>query len=241
MCGRYSLTTPAEAVRRVFGYTERPNLMPRTNIAPTQDVAAVRLGDDRARHFVSLRWGLIPSWAKDATIASKMINARGETVAEKPAFRAAFRARRCLIPADGFYEWKTEGGVKQPYRIARADREPFAFAGLWERWEKAPDGVPVETSTIITTDANETLQAIHHRMPVILASADFAAWLDPAAKPADLQALLRPFPPQDLVAYRVSRRVNAVANDDLSLIEPLENDPAADGETPAQARQPRLL
>jgi putative SOS response-associated peptidase YedK len=241
MCGRYSLTTPAEAVRRVFGYPERPNLMPRANIAPTQEVAAVRLGEDGARHFVTLRWGLIPSWAKDAAIASKMINARGETVAEKPAFRAAFRARRCLIPADGFYEWKTEGGAKQPYRIARADRAPFAFAGLWERWEKAPDGVPMETSTIITTDANETLQAIHHRMPVILDAADFAAWLDPAARASDLQGLLRPFPSQDLVAYRVSRRVNAVANDDLSLIEPIEGDAAPDGEAEAQARQPRLL
>jgi putative SOS response-associated peptidase YedK len=227
-------------VRRVFGYPERPNLEPRANIAPTQDVAAVRLGEDGARHFVTLRWGLIPSWAKDATIASKMINARGETVAEKPAFRSAFRARRCLIPADGFYEWKTEDGAKQPYRIVRADRTPFAFAGLWERWDKASDGVPVETSTIITTDANETLQAIHHRMPVILDAADFAAWLDPAVRPADLQGLLRPFPSQDLIAYRVSRRVNAVANDDLSLIEPLDETDAGQSAAKDDA-QPRLL
>lgn len=237
MCGRYSLTALAELVRYVLDYPERPNLEPRANIAPTQAVAAVRLGEDGARHFATLRWGLIPSWAKDAAIASKTINARGETVAEKPAFRAAFRARRCLIPADGFYEWKTENGAKQPYRIARADGAPFAFAGLWERWEKASDGVPVETSTIVTTDANETLRPIHHRMPVILDPADFAAWLDPAARPADLQALLRPFPSRDLIAYRVSRRVNAVANDDLSLIEPLEVD-ALPEETMAQ---PRLL
>ena len=239
MCGRYSLTTPAEAVRRFFGYPELPNLMPRANIAPTQEAAAVRLGDDGGRHFVWLRWGLVPAWAKDVSIASKMINARGETVAEKPAFRAAFRARRCLIAADGFYEWKTEGGAKQPYRIARADGALFAFAGLWERWDKAPpenapDGAPLETCSIVTTDANDLLRPIHHRMPVILDPADFDPWLDPATPPAQAQSLLRPCPREGLVVYPVSRRVNAVANDDLSLIEPLDEAPRADA-------QPRLI
>lgn len=234
MCGRYSLTTPAEAVRRFFGYPELPNLMPRANIAPTQDVAAVRLGDDGARHFVWLRWGLVPAWAKDVSIASKMINARGETVVEKPAFRAAFRARRCLIAADGFYEWKTEDGAKQPYRVARADGAPIGFAGLWEHWDKAPDGAPLETCSIVTTDANDLLRAVHHRMPVILAPADFDAWLDPETPPARAQSLLCPCPQEDLVVFPVSRRVNSVANDDLSLIEPLEQEPPTEP-------QPRLL
>lgn len=234
MCGRYSLTSPAEAVRRLFGYPERPNLLPRANIVPTQAVAAVRLGGDGARHFASLRWGLIPAWAKDAEIGGKMINARGESVSEKPSFQSAFRHRRCLIAADGFYEWKTEAGAKQPYRIARGDGAPFGFAGLWERWEKGADGVPVESCTIVTTEANELLQAIHPRMPVILDPAEFAVWLDPATSPAVALALLRPCPPDRLIACRVSRRVNAVANGDLSLIEPLD-DPAPGKE------QPRLL
>jgi len=135
MCGRYSLTTPVEGLRQVFGFLERPNLAPRYNVAPSQDIAAVRLGEDGERHFAQLRWGLIPSWAKEAKIGYKMINARAETVAEKPAFRAAFKKRRCLILADGFYEWqKQAAGPKQPYRIARRDGAAFAFAGLWERW-----------------------------------------------------------------------------------------------------------
>ncbi len=142
MCGRYSLTTPMEAVRQLFDFPERPNLAVRVNIAPSHEVAAVRLGEGEvgARHFVSLRWGLIPSWAKEPGIGNRMINARAETLAEKPAFRAAFRRRRCLIPADSFYEWKTERGGKQPYRITLLDGAPFAFAGMWERWEGAQGG-----------------------------------------------------------------------------------------------------
>lgn len=234
MCCRFSLITPAEVVRRLLGYPERPNLMPRANIAPTQDVGAVRLGADGARHFVWLRWGLIPAWAKDAAIGNKMINARAETVAEKPAFRAAFRCRRCLVAADGFYEWRSEGGGKQPYRVTRADGVPFAFAGLWERWDKTPDGPPLETCCIVTTDANDLVRPIHPRMPVILDPEDVAPWLDPATPPGEAQALLRPYPPEGLVAYRVSRRVNAVANEDLSLIEPEDEDAPA-------AKEPRLL
>ncbi len=142
MCGRYSLTTPMEAVRQLFDFQERPNLAARVNIAPSQEVAAVRLGEEESglRHFAWLRWGLIPSWAKEPGIGNRTINARAETIAEKPAFRAAFRRRRCLIPADGFYEWKTERGRKQPYRIALESGAPFAFAGLWERWEGPKGG-----------------------------------------------------------------------------------------------------
>ena len=234
MCGRYSLTTAAEAVRQAFDYRERPNLMPRANIAPTQNVAAVRLGADGARHFAYLRWGLIPAWAKDLSAGARTINARAESVSDKPSFRSAFRHRRCLIAADGFYEWKTEDGAKQPYRIAAHDGAVFAFAGLWERWEKAADGVAVESCTIVPTVANETLRAIHPRMPVILDPADYVAWLDPETSPADALKFLRPCPLEWLTAYRVSRRVNSVANEDLSLIEPLEAAEESDA-------QPRLL
>jgi putative SOS response-associated peptidase YedK len=189
MCGRYSLTSPTEAVRRMFDFPEQPNLAVRVNIAPSQDVAAVRLGADgaSARHFAWLRWGLIPSWAKEPGIGNRMINARAETIAEKPAFRAAFRRRRCLIPADGFYEWKTERGRKQPYRIALEGGAPFAFAGLWERWEGAGEAGAVESCTIATTEANARLKAIHHRMPVILAPEAYDLWLDPAAPGAEAQ------------------------------------------------------
>jgi putative SOS response-associated peptidase YedK len=235
MCGRYSLTTPAEAVRRAFDYPERPNLRPRTNIAPTQEVVAVRLGDDGARHFVSLRWGLIPAWAKDISAGARAINARAESVSEKPSFRSAFRHRRCLIPADGFYEWKTEGGAKQPYRMAAPDAGVFAFAGLWERWLKAADGVPVESCTIVTTEANDTLRAIHHRMPVILDPADYGTWLDPQTPPAVALDLLRPCPADWLVVARVSRRINSAANQDLSLTDLL------DASVPEAGAQARLL
>ncbi len=234
MCGRYSLTSAAEAVRQAFGYPERPNLEPRANIAPTQEVAAVRLGGGGTRHFARLRWGLIPAWAKDVSGAARTINARAESVAEKPSFRAAFAHRRCLIPADGFYEWKTEDGLKQPYRIAAPDGAVFAFAGLWERWDNAAEKrAPVESCTIVTTEANERLRAIHPRMPVILDAADYETWLDPQTAAAEALALLRPCPAERLTAYRVSRRVNTVANEDLSLIEPLV------GEEPAA--QARLL
>lgn len=227
MCGRYSLTTPAEAVRRVFGFLEQPNLEVRHNIAPTQEVAAVRLGEDGARHLVRLKWGLIPGWAKEAAIGSRMINARAETLAEKPAFRAAFRRRRCLIVADGFYEWQAQdGGPKQPYRITLAEGRPFGFAGLWEVWKDPADGARVESCTIVTTEANAVLRPIHHRMPVILAPGDFAAWLATEGPPEAALALLKPYPGEAMTAYPVSRRVNKVANDDPGLIEPLE---AAEG------------
>ncbi len=244
MCGRYSLTSPTEAVRRLFDFPERPNLAVRVNIAPSQDVAAVRLREDGAgeRQFVWLRWGLIPSWApggaKEPGIGNRMINARAETIAEKPAFRAAFRRRRCLIPADGFYEWKTERGRKQPYRIALESGAPFAFAGLWERWEGAGEAGAVESCTIVTTEANARLMAIHHRMPVILAPGAYEAWLDPATPGAEAQALLRPAPSEWFTAYRVSPKINSPANDDPALIAPLdEADEAPEPPDP----QPQLL
>ena len=237
MCGRYSLTTPAEAVRAYFDFVEQPNLAPRANIAPRQDVAAVRLEEDEAgdiRHFCWLRWGLIPAWAKDATIGDRMINARAESVADKPAFRAAFRSRRCLIAADGFYEWRSEDGRKQPHRITLAGSPVFAFAGVWERWRDSQSQESIETCAILTSEASPALRQIHHRMPVILAPADFAAWLNPATAAADVQALIHARPAREFVTYPVSPRLNSAANDDLSLLEPV--DPAA---TPA--RQPRLL
>ncbi len=240
MCGRYSLTSPTEAVRRLFDFPELPNLAVRVNIAPSQDVAAVRLGEGGAseRHFAWLRWGLIPSWAKESGIGNRMINARAETIAEKPAFRAAFRRRRCLIPADGFDEWKTERGRKQPYRIALEGGAPFAFAGLWERWEGSGEAGVVESCTIVTTEANARLKAIHHRMPVILAPEAYVAWLDPATPGAEAQALLRPAPSEWFTAYLVSPMINSPANDDPALIEPLdEADEAPEPPDP----QPKLL
>jgi putative SOS response-associated peptidase YedK len=237
MCGRYSLTTPAEAVRAYFAFVEQPNLAPRANIAPRQEVAAVRLdegdsGDDR--HFCRLRWGLIPAWAKDAAIGDRMINARAESVAEKPAFRAAFRLRRCLVVADGFYEWRSEDGRKQPYRIILAESAVLAFAGLWERWRDPQSQEAIETCAIVTGEASPALRQIHHRMPVILAPADFTAWLSPATPTADALALIHAQPAREFVTYRVSMRLNSAANDDLSLLE--SADPAT-----APAPQPRLL
>jgi len=240
MCGRYTLTTPLEGLRAVFLFEESLNLAARYNIAPTQEVPAIRRGsDDDRRHLVLLRWGLIPSWAKEASIGSRMINARAESVAEKPAYRNAFRRRRCLIPADGFYEWQARpSGPKQPYLIAPAAGGPFAFAGLWELWTDKADGETVESFTIVTTEANRRLAAIHHRMPVVLAPADHDAWLDPAAPADALLALLRPAPEETFVATPVSTRVNAVRNDDPSLIEPAptQKDPAAKSGPSAQLR-----
>lgn len=231
MCGRYSITSPTEAIQRVFEVSERPNLPARYNVAPTQEVPAVRLQRDEggggagARHLVMLRWGLIPFWADDPSIGNRMINARAESAAEKPAFRAAFKRRRCLLVADGFYEWKKpeeKGGRKQPYRVQLTSGEPFGFAGLWESWTNPEDQSVVESCTILTTDANDLCRPIHPRMPVILRPDSFAAWLDPETPSEDAQALLRPYPGDDLTAYPISTKVNNVANDGPELIAPLE-------------------
>jgi putative SOS response-associated peptidase YedK len=240
MCGRFSLAASAEEVRALYGYPEQTNLPPRANIAPRQEIAAVRLGeDDGARHFVWLRWGLIPAWAKEAAIGDRMINARRESVADKPAFRSAFRTRRCLIAADGFYEWRTEGGRKQPYRITVAGADVFAFAGIWERWRDPQSAQPIETCAILTTEAVPALRPIHHRMPVILDPAGFADWLNPATKIEAVQALLAQQPAHAFDTYAVSTRLNNAANDDLSLLAPVE--PASTKLETDSDSQPRLL
>ena len=171
-----------------------------------------------------LRWGLIPPWSKDASIASKLINARGETVAEKPSFRSAYESRRCLVPVDGFYEWRTEGGKKQPFRIGFREGKPFAFAGLWESWT-VPEGLKdtgdtVETFTIVTTNANPKLVPIHHRMPVIVDPTDYELWLEGGSDEAN--AVIKPFSQDDMAFYRVSTRVNNVRNAAEACVEPLK-------------------
>ncbi|MCE9649714.1 MAG: SOS response-associated peptidase [Parvibaculum sp.] len=218
MCGRYAITTPPQAMRDLYRYMAQPNFPPRYNVAPTQPVPIVRM-NGAAREFALVRWGLIPSWAKEMP-QSLLINARADTVADKPSFRGAFRHRRCLMPADGFYEWKEMGkGAKQPFFIRRRDRAPFAMAALWDNWMSA-DGSEIETCAVVTTEANATLAPVHHRMPVILASDDFDLWLDPAATPKELAALMVPAPDDLLEAIPVSQAVNRVANDGPHLTDP---------------------
>jgi len=221
LCGRFTLTTNLGAIAARFGVSRfLEEVGPRYNIAPTQTVIVVN--DDGNRHLTQMRWGLIPSWAKDQAIGNRMINARAETVATKPAFRVALRKRRCLIPADGFYEWTPAGRRKQPVYIALKTREPFAFAGLWEIWI-SPDGEEVQSCTIITTEANELLKPIHDRMPVILPKDAEAVWLDPTVQePAQLLPLLVPYPSEDMEVYPVSAKVNSPANDGPECIEPLK-------------------
>ncbi|QXP89618.1 SOS response-associated peptidase [Methylococcus capsulatus] len=230
MCGRYTLTTAADQYKAQVKYERAraflEKLFARYNIAPTQDVAAVRTGTDGVRELVALRWGLIPGWSKAPKTEYSTINARAETVAEKPAFRSAFRRRRCLILADGYYEWQARPGskLKRPWYIRRADGEPFAFAGLWERWEPHPgeEGEPVESCSIIVTDANALTRPIHDRMPVILDPAAYEVWLDPECRDkTGLLALLRPFPAEEMTAWRVSTHVNSPKHDDPACVAPL--------------------
>ncbi|ADE15176.1 protein of unknown function DUF159 [Nitrosococcus halophilus Nc 4] len=218
MCGRYTLHASLEQLAAHFHLSQTQELTPRFNIAPSQAVPAVR-GESSQRELTMLRWGLIPHWAKEEKTSYSMINARAETVATKPAFRGAFRHRRCLIPADGFYEWKpATDGAKQPYYIRRRNGEVFAFAGLWEHWE-GETGKCIDSCTIIVTDANKLIQPIHDRMPVILEPADYEAWLNPKNQAANtLTALLKPYPPESMEAYPVSRRVNRPTNDDPECI-----------------------
>ncbi len=219
MCGRFTLAAPAEQVATQFQLPETPALRPRYNIAPTQEVAAVR-ATEGGRELAMLRWGLVPSWAKDPSIGARMINARAETAAEKPAFRTALRQRRCLIPADGFYEWQAREGGKQPFHIRLADGGLFALAGLYEHW-KAPDGSWLSTCTILTTEANELMRPLHDRMPVIIAPEHYALWLAPGLRDVGpLQELLAPFPADQMAATPVSKAVNRVANDGPELLAP---------------------
>ena len=214
MCGRFTLFESDQVLSKEFGASRVLSGSPRYNIAPSQPVAVVRVSPvDRVREIARLRWGLIPSWSKDPSIGSRLINARAETAAEKPAFRSAFRHRRCLVPADGFYEWRKLDRGKQPFYIRMLDGRPFAFAGLWEQW-KTPERETIETCTILTTDANDVLKPLHDRMPVIVSPGDYDAWLDAGLRdPEPLKPLLRPYPSEAMDSYPVSTLVNSPAND----------------------------
>lgn len=222
MCGRFTLSSKGDEVALLFDLQDIPQLPLRYNIAPTQETAVVRVEKPgEPRRLDLLRWGLIPYWAKEASIGNRMINARAESVADKPAYRWSFRKQRCLIPTTGFYEWKKAGKLKQPYLIRRKDAQPFAFAGLWSRWQD-PERGPLETFTILTTDANELIRPLHDRMPVIVGREDFDLWLDPALEDREkLEPLLKPFDPQQMETFPVSRAVNSPANDVADCIEPL--------------------
>lgn len=226
MCGRFTLRTPTNVIVEHFAVSGPvPPLAPRYNIAPTQPVAAVRCDSRTAatrRELVELRWGLIPHWAKDPGIGNRMINARAETVAQKPAYKTALLRRRCLLPADGFFEWRTgEGKRRQPYFIGLHEGEWFAFAGLWESWE-GPDHSHVESCTVLTTEPNELIRPIHNRMPVLLPRGAYDLWLDPAVQDFDrLLPLLRPFPAERMRAHAVSTLVNSPRNDSPECIAPL--------------------
>jgi putative SOS response-associated peptidase YedK len=218
MCGRFTVTAAPEVLRALFGYPEMPNFPPRYNVAPTQPIAIVRLVNGQ-RHFALVRWGLLPSWVKDPKAFALLINARGETVTDKPAYKAAMKRRRCLIPADGFYEWKARGAHKQPYFIRAKSGAPLALAGLWETWI-GPNGEELETAVIVTTTANRTLSTIHDRMPVIIAPEQFDLWLDNRSEDTEAAAaLIRPAPDDLLDVIAVSAGVNRVANDNPTLIE----------------------
>jgi putative SOS response-associated peptidase YedK len=232
MCGRYELHSHPAAIALAFGLAHPPDVHARYNIAPMTEVPIVRVGAEGQRELVRMRWGLVPRWAKDPSIGARLINARGETIAEKPSFRMPFRRHRCLLPANGFYEWMNvaggaEGGEpqrKQPQHVGMADGSLFGFAGLYERW-RSEDGDVLDTCTIITTDANALLRPLHDRMPAIIPPEHYARWLDPAN--ADVVGLLVPFPAERMTYYPVSTRVNNVRHDDASLIEPDHATPAA--------------
>jgi putative SOS response-associated peptidase YedK len=219
MCGRYELHHNPDVMALMFELGMKPDWLPRYNIAPSQQAPIVRVDKEGGRRASMVRWGLIPHWAKDKSIAYKTINARAETVATAPAFRDAFRKHRCLVPASGFYEWQVRAGGKQPYRIGMIDDAPFAFAGLWSRWND-PEGQTIDTYTIVTTEPNELTAKVHSRMPVILAREDYSRWLDVAAP--DPAELLRPYPAEEMRAYPVSSRVGSPKNDDATLLERID-------------------
>jgi putative SOS response-associated peptidase YedK len=214
MCGRFAFYSPSEATAALFGVRSSVAVVPRYNIAPTQYIAAIRRDDDHQPELVMLRWGLVPFWAKDPSIGNRMINARAETVAEKPSFRNAYRSRRCLILADGFYEWRKEGEQKTPYLISLADGSPFAFAGLWESWNSKESDESIESTAIITTTANEFLSKLHHRMPVVLRAENSGRWLDGDGEILGEAASNAP----EFRAWPVSRAVNNARNENEDLI-----------------------
>jgi putative SOS response-associated peptidase YedK len=245
MCGRYVIISTPEAIRALFGYGEQPNFPPRYNVAPTQPIPVVRLLDGK-RSFTLMRWGLIPSWVKDPRTFPLLINARGESVLEKPAFRNAMRRRRCLIPTDGFYEWQARdtAGPKRPYFVrarkeSGGDARPLAFAGLYETWT-GPNGEQIDTATIVTTAANRTLSALHERMPVFVPPQAFDLWLDCTNVEADVAAaLIRPSEAGLLEAYEISPAVNRVANDSAALIAPVAAAAAPEHLEPAAMKKPK--
>jgi len=244
MCGRYAVTSSPEAIRALFRYADLPNFPPRYNIAPTQPVAIVRL-ESGERRFALVRWGFIPSWAKDPKHVSLMFNARGETVVDKPAYRAAMRRRRCLVPADGFYEWRRVGSSSQPFYVRRKDRKPFAFAGLWETWA-GPNGEELDTAAIITTRANRTLARIHERMPVVVPEEAYDLWLNCAEVDAHAaMAVVSPAAEDLLEVYEVSDAVNRAVTDDPILLRPLTESEKSQAEAKAKAvsndEQPSLF
>ena len=223
MCGRY--VSPDEAaIERVWHIGARNNIpfRRRYNAGPTQMLPVRRVHTERGEELTLLRWGLVPSWAKDAAIGAQMINARAETLAEKPAFRAAFRRRRCLVPMMGFYEWQKAGARKIPHYVHLLNADLFAVAGLYEYWPGWDGAEPIESYTVITTDANPMMEKIHDRMPVIVPERDYDAWLDPKNEESDvLQALLKPYPAEEMRAYPISTRVNNAKNDRPEVIEPV--------------------
>jgi putative SOS response-associated peptidase YedK len=224
MCGRYVIISSPEAIRALFGYQEQPNFPPRYNVAPTQPVPIVRLAEGR-RSFALVRWGLIPAWVKDPRTLTLLINARGESVIDKPAFRNAMRRRRCLFPADGFYEWRQEGRARRPFFVRPKSGGPIAFAGLWETW-MGPNGEEMDTAAIVTTRANRALAAIHERMPVVVPPDAFDFWLDGSKVDAETaSAIIAPAPEQLLETYEISPAVNHVANDSPELVMPFTPEP----------------
>jgi putative SOS response-associated peptidase YedK len=241
MCGRFNITTPPEALRALFGYVEQPNFPPRYNIAPTQPVPIVTLIKGQ-RHFQLVRWGLVPSWAKEMP-KSVLINARAETISEKPSFRGGIRHRRCLVPADGFYEWQArDDRTKQPFLIRRKDRQPFAMAGIWEDWLTA-DGSELDSCAVITTAANDTLSPIHQRMPVILDPTDWDRWLNTVdTSEKDARKLLKPAPNELMEAVPISDRVNKVSENDADLLKPVsQEEPKTAGVKPQAKRDNNQL
>jgi len=229
VCGRFAFYSPHEAVVRLFGVTEFPQVEARYNIAPTQFVASVRAGRDGVRRLAMLYWGLVPSWSNDKAIGARMINARGETLREKPSFRSAYRRRRCLVLADGYYEWQRSGPVKQPYFISFEDGRPFGMAGLWEAWRDPASGEPLESCCIVTTSPASEVAQVHDRMPVIVPPGSHAEWLDPANEAVErLDRLIEPWRGGGLQAQPVSRRVNDARNQGPDLVAPLGSTPAGE-------------
>jgi putative SOS response-associated peptidase YedK len=235
MCGRFVITSAPEALRRLFGYIDQPNFPPRYNVAPTQPVPVVIIGN-RARQFRLMRWGFIPAWVKDPRGFALLINARAETVLDKPAFKNAIRRRRCLIPADGYYEWSQAEARKRPYFIHARDGQPFGFAGLAETWI-GPNGEELDTVAILTTAASADLAVLHPRVPVTIARSDFDRWLDCANDEVDAAMALLTAPDEGEFAWHeVSTRVNRTANDDAQLILPISPEQAA-AEAPKPVRK----